>query len=249
MGDTGHYGSLEQEMDSTLEGKYSEQDEGAALKLKRCYMLERKKWISWLLFDDHERTTSMVTGEPLLVVIDKALQHHKQNPAVILLLLATWRINWSERNDAEFQHKSRYRGINILIREIREEIEAMLHKTHLSDRLQTIWAQAQHTADYWEEQMRRWLAGATKREPRSQHRSPSTQASPDREANNATDPRSPFHASTGWNDNEMIRWDARESSRCNEAPTMALQSRSEENRPPTEWPNGAYWIRRTLPDD
>ncbi|KAL3685388.1 hypothetical protein R1sor_003410 [Riccia sorocarpa] len=94
----------------------------------------------------------------------------------------------------------------------------MLHKTHLSDRLQTIWAQARHTADYWEEETRRWLAGATKREPRSQHRSPSPQASPDREANNATDP--PFHASTGWNDNEMIRWDARENSRCNEAPTM-----------------------------
>ncbi|KAL3684857.1 hypothetical protein R1sor_002879 [Riccia sorocarpa] len=100
----------------------------------------------------------------------------------------------------------------------REEIEAMLHKTHLSDRLQTIWAQAWHTADYWEEQTRRWLAGATKREPRSQHRSPSPQASPDREANNTTDP--PFQASTGWNDNEMIRWNARENSQCNEAPTM-----------------------------
>ncbi|KAL3683001.1 hypothetical protein R1sor_001023 [Riccia sorocarpa] len=99
----------------------------------------------WIREYAKERTTSQLTGESIITVLDRTLQEHKQNPAPLLMLLAIWRTNWSERNHAQFQQRPKYSGINILIKEKCEEIQAMLAKVTLTPKQIQHWEEALRT--------------------------------------------------------------------------------------------------------
>ncbi|KAL3675823.1 hypothetical protein R1sor_025771 [Riccia sorocarpa] len=85
--------------------------------------IERNLWVSWLLTDEDERTTNNSGGEPLLPLIDRALRMHRHNPAPLILMLATLRANWAERNDAQFNQKINFRGVQPIFRETDNDIE------------------------------------------------------------------------------------------------------------------------------
>ncbi|KAL3696899.1 hypothetical protein R1sor_010975 [Riccia sorocarpa] len=87
-------------------------------------LIERQRWLSWLLFPDAERTTSNATGEPLISIIDRTLEFHIVNPAPLLLLLTIWRTNWSERNDLQFNETTKFKALSQILKETEDELNA-----------------------------------------------------------------------------------------------------------------------------
>ncbi|KAL3686060.1 hypothetical protein R1sor_004082 [Riccia sorocarpa] len=138
---------------------------GGGTTLRTKIRFWRKRWLSWLIFQEEERTTSYATGEPLLDVVDKALAEHRSNLAILLLLLTTWRVNWSERNDLQFQDKNRYRGLTTILNEIKEEVDALKNTNNVSDKRADNLVMAERTISHWTNETRRWLAGERVKQP------------------------------------------------------------------------------------
>ncbi|KAL3694630.1 hypothetical protein R1sor_008281 [Riccia sorocarpa] len=82
---------------------------------------QRAKWAFWLL--TNQSTTDYSTGEQLMQLFDRALHQHRNNPAPLILMLAILRVNWAERNEAQFKQKKTFRGVQPILRETSTEIE------------------------------------------------------------------------------------------------------------------------------
>ncbi|KAL3700546.1 hypothetical protein R1sor_018568 [Riccia sorocarpa] len=168
-------------------------------------ILERQKWVSWLLFTDTERQWSQATGEPFMTVIDKALAAHSSNQAPILLILATLRVNWAERNLMQFQGQVTYRGIRVLLNEVEVEITALQEERRLSDDQKQRLDLTSRTTRCWRLETTRWLNGATARnqfqaeefEPMSADAFPIGRSHA-------------FDETSGWSEVSIILWDTRE---------------------------------------
>ncbi|KAL3690380.1 hypothetical protein R1sor_016689 [Riccia sorocarpa] len=126
-------------------------------------MRERVTWLCWLFFPEDQRTTSTYGTENLLAAIDQALFYHNQHQAHILLLLATLRINWVERNETQFKGKNNFRGITITIEEARNEILALQSDMKLTRKQDEFLQKSLQTIDYWKLETSRWLTGDTAR--------------------------------------------------------------------------------------
>ncbi|KAL3679870.1 hypothetical protein R1sor_022826 [Riccia sorocarpa] len=180
-------------------------------------LLERKRWISWLFLQPHQRTTSLVTGEPIMTVIGKALLENQANQALMLILLATWRSSWSERNDQQFNQRTRYKPINHIIAEVEEELKALKNSRRKTDTQEDHINTAMDTVEHWKMESTRWLEGHTDKR---------TMATPETHTSMRTDQNSIAAAmftpntetGTGqyqqastktriWEEEDMIRWE------------------------------------------
>ncbi|KAL3697151.1 hypothetical protein R1sor_011227 [Riccia sorocarpa] len=181
-------------------------------------ILERQRWILWLIFDDAERTVSNVAGEPMMVVVDKALQAHKNNQAPLLLLLAIWRINWAERNDRQFNERSTYRGVNCILNEIAAEVERLTFTKGMSDRHKDRLNTAKCIITFWKLETKRWLKGASRRNPFINQTE---------DHNNHAKADSAYQTRP-WPEETLIRWDQqeREESRHTATTTEARPRRT-----------------------
>ncbi|KAL3696875.1 hypothetical protein R1sor_010951 [Riccia sorocarpa] len=130
-------------------------------------ILERKRWISWLFLQPHQRTTSLVTGEPIMTVIDKALLENQANQTLMLILLATWRTSWSERNEQQFNQRTRYKPINHIIAEVEEELKALKNSRRKMDTQEDRINTAMDTVEHWKTESTRWLEWHTDKRPMS----------------------------------------------------------------------------------
>ncbi|KAL3695212.1 hypothetical protein R1sor_009288 [Riccia sorocarpa] len=124
---------------------------------------ERTAWVSWILFHENERSVSNFGAETFLSVVDRALLLHKDNQAPLLLLLTTLRTKWTERNLCQFEGKLNFRGVNPVLNEINEEIQASRLTTEVSPRRQDQMRRATQTVEYWKTETIRWLAEAATR--------------------------------------------------------------------------------------
>ncbi|KAL3698666.1 hypothetical protein R1sor_012742 [Riccia sorocarpa] len=158
--------------------------------------LERKRWLSWLFFEEHQRTTSNITGETLIKLIDKSLQEHKANQAFFILLLTTWRTTWTERNAQQFEQTTKYMGVQQILAEAQQELYAFDNATRLSPAQEERLHTAIDTIEHWKSETSRWLLGCTTKIPRPP---PSTNTIP---LTNTT-----LH----WNEEDMIRFDQEQS--------------------------------------
>ncbi|KAL3700896.1 hypothetical protein R1sor_018918 [Riccia sorocarpa] len=128
-------------------------------------LLDRTKWISWLTIEGSNRTVSNDGGEPLINIVDRALQAHSTNQALLILLLATLCANWGERNKAQFKQTIHFRGIQPILEETCQEIQALKKQKKQSKEKEEQIRTAEHNANYWRNETSRWLAGVAARNP------------------------------------------------------------------------------------
>ncbi|KAL3692435.1 hypothetical protein R1sor_006086 [Riccia sorocarpa] len=121
----------------------------------------RTTWLSWLLIKPEQRTVTHHAPESLITLIDNALSRHGQTQAEILILLMTLRCNWEKRNSALFKGKQHYRGINLIIHEVKLEIAALSSHNNVSRKQNEENQKTLQTIDFWEEQTDRWMHGDT----------------------------------------------------------------------------------------
>ncbi|KAL3698419.1 hypothetical protein R1sor_012495 [Riccia sorocarpa] len=93
-------------------------------------IIERGKWLSWILIPADNRTYSAMGPERLIKLVDHVLGEHKNNQAYLILLLATLRTNWGERNDNQFERRQCFRGVQPVIQEV--EITALKDVARMS---------------------------------------------------------------------------------------------------------------------
>ncbi|KAL3684995.1 hypothetical protein R1sor_003017 [Riccia sorocarpa] len=161
--------------------------------------IERSKWISWLLTEDQDRTTSNAGGEHCIDLIDRALRQHRLNQAPLLLILTTLRTNWAERNEAQFKQRIAFRGVQPVLNETRIEIEALNTIRNLSQARTNANERAKQTMEYLKEETKRWLAGAQMRNAQPAFILQNTSS--------ATNENTQASSSAPWTDEQMIHWD------------------------------------------
>ncbi|KAL3702106.1 hypothetical protein R1sor_020128 [Riccia sorocarpa] len=203
-------------------------------------ILERQKWVSWLLFDEAERATSVHTGESVIRVVDKVLQCHIQSQAQILLLLTTWRTNWAERNQAQFQGEKTYRGIRVFRNEVQHEIEALLRAQRLSEKQSDKLHLAEQTTAYWQIETTRWFHGAAKRNPQATPTTPNA-------TRLDTTGELVFDNATGWSEEAMIHWETSHTADDTDRPRQPHRRGTRRARTPTpDRPDHHLWTWPTI---
>ncbi|KAL3686479.1 hypothetical protein R1sor_009053 [Riccia sorocarpa] len=170
-------------------------------------LLHRTHWISWLLFDEKFRTTSVHGAEPLLAVFDKALDCHSDNPAPIILLLNTLRANWSEINISQFKQRLSSRGNNPILQETDQELNALPTNAGMSRKRRETIFKARHLCEFWRSESLRWMQGASTRNTMpayipQDHTEVTIQSSAQQHQNDL-----PRMEQDPWSTEDMIRWD------------------------------------------
>ncbi|KAL3689981.1 hypothetical protein R1sor_016290 [Riccia sorocarpa] len=129
-------------------------------KLEALLPIEDMEDIHWDQAADKDRTISQASGEPIIRVIDCVLTKHNENQAPLLLLLTMWRSSWRERNQLQFNQRRSYMPVTAILNEINEEVEA-LTVGNLTDKQRRQIVDAMTLIEYWKDESRRWLTGAT----------------------------------------------------------------------------------------
>ncbi|KAL3680623.1 hypothetical protein R1sor_023579 [Riccia sorocarpa] len=201
---------------------------------------------------DSDRTTSYVTGESAIKVAEKALQLHNANPAALLQLLTIWRINWSERNGAQFNNTDSYRGLFQILDEVKQEISALAARQGLSDKLMDKFQLAHSTLLHWSSETKRWLQGITIRTPMPTLPTINIAPQPHEDESNAMGRGiPPQHAP--WTEDTMLRWDHNETNTTAEFQprrtwrfnSATRRSRTPDGLPPRTRHNQNSDLRRT----
>ncbi|KAL3700949.1 hypothetical protein R1sor_018971 [Riccia sorocarpa] len=155
-------------LDSRVCGRCQMEIESVPRALWYCpRTLERQRWISWIFFEDQEKTTSQAAGENLMRIFDRALGEQSRSPAHLLLLTTVIRANWEERNAKQFDHSTKYKGIHQILSELIQEIRAITSEAAITSRKQEQLKEGRALASYWIQQTGRWLIGTATRTSRT----------------------------------------------------------------------------------
>ncbi|KAL3693266.1 hypothetical protein R1sor_006917 [Riccia sorocarpa] len=126
-----------------------------------------------------------------------------------------------ERNKMQFQQINHYKGLNQILQETEEEIEALIHRQGLTEKHREHFMEARRSTAKWKSQTRRWLSGDTSKH-HNQIEDPTDLLT--QEARNNLHPQTAINQE--WDAHYMIRCDWEHEAERNDDGTRSRRTRT-----------------------